>query len=186
MSEALSRIVEVRFDYTWPYGRESLVVPVDVDAYYSGEIVLNMPEDVYDLSGAVSSWISEFPSLASCCRIKHSSNALEVLHTFPNGGTKVVEQFCSLRLEPHLIFQDTARWYVVREPDPDLVFPRPAYYLLALFILGSVVRYEPELMLDVVNPDSNLGWLLERVVRASERFFPQLMLSWVFRQPLYF
>lgn len=186
LSEALSRIVEVRFDYTWPYGRKSLVVPVKVNAYHSGSILLNISKEHYDLSSVSPGWASEFPSLAGCCRVRPSDNALEVTHTLAKRDIKVVENFCSLRLEPDLIFRDEATWYLVRQTDSELTFPRPAYYFIALFILGSVVRYEPELMLDVVNPDSHLGWLLERIVRAAERFFPQLMLSWLHNNIMYF
>ncbi len=74
----------------------------------------------------------------------------------------------------------------MRQTDPSLVFPRPAYYFVTLFILGSVVRYEPELMLDTVDPNSLSGWLLKRVIQGAERFFPQLMLSWLMDSDLYY
>jgi hypothetical protein len=184
LHDALARIIEIRTDYT-TYGPESLVVPVDVDAYFSGDVILNIPQRFYDLSQNLAIWTSELPSLGGCCTVEPEGNKLEVTHRVSN--YEDVSNFCSLRLDPNLILQDfESRWYLVRQLDPDLVFPRPAYYLVALFILGSIVRYEPELMLDTVPPGSFSGWLLKRVIQAAERFFPQLMLSWLEKNSLYF
>jgi hypothetical protein len=184
LHEALSRIIEIRDDYADVYGRDSLVVPVDVDAYFSGEVVLRIPQRVYDLSKATTNWTSELPSLSGCT-VRSGDNNLEA--NFTVSKKEDVSSFCSLRLEPSLLPQDLeSRWFLVRQADPDLVFPRPAYYFVALFILGSVVRYEPEMMLDTVVPGSLSGWFLNRVIQSAERFFPQLMLNWLTGTTLYF
>jgi hypothetical protein len=184
LHEALSRIIEIRNDYADIYGRDSLVVPVDVDAYRSGEVILKMPQRIYDISRASPDWTSELPSLSGCCTVGAGVNELE--STFTTSKLEDVHNFCSLRLEPSGFLQEESTWYLIRQPDPDLVFPRPAYYFVALFILGSVVRYEPEMMLDTVVPGSLSGWFLKRVVQSAERFFPQLMLSWLEGTTLYF
>jgi hypothetical protein len=185
LDEALSRIVEIRGDYATVYGQESFVVPIDVNAYHSGEVILEIPQEAYDLSNPSIDWTSELPSLSSCCTIEPSGNTLAVTQTIST--PEDVDRFCHLRLDRDLQWREFAsRWYLVRRTDPDFVLPRPAYYFIALFILGSIVRYEPELMLPTVNPESLSGWLLKRVVQAAERFFPQLMLSWVEHRPLYF
>ena len=185
LREALSRIIEIRPDYADTYGEASLVVPINVDAYRSGELVLKIPKSIYDLSHASSNWGSELSSLSGCCVLGSGDNTLEVTHKVSK--REDVDSFCSLRLERDLLWREfEARWHLVRETDPDLIFPRPAYYFIALFILGSIVRYEPELMLDTVNPDSLSGWLFKRVVQSAERFFPQLMLSWLTGSSLYF
>jgi hypothetical protein len=184
LHEALSRIIEIRNDYADIYGRDSLVVPIDVDAYFSGEVVLKIPQSVYDLSKATTNWTSELPSLSGRT-VRSGDNNLEAKFTVSK--YEDVSSFCSLRLQPSLLLQDfESRWFLVRQTDPDFVFPRPAYYFVALFILGSVVRYEPEMMLDIVVPGSLSGWLLRRVVQTAERFFPQLMLSWLEGGTLYF
>ncbi len=185
LREALARIIEIRVDYADTYGETSLMVPIDVDAYRSGEIVLKIPKSIYDLSQASTNWVSELPSLSGCCLVDPGQNAVEATHKVSK--VEDVSRFCSLRLDRDLLWRDfVARWYLVRQTDPDLVFPRTAYYFIALFILGSIVRYEPELMLDTINPNSLSGWLFKRVVQAAERFFPQLMLSWLVDEPLYF
>jgi YaaC-like Protein len=185
LDEVLSRIVEIRTDYATVYGQESLVVPIDVNAYYNGEVILEIPQEAYDLSNPSIDWTSELASLSGCCTVGPSGNKLAVTQTMST--LEDVDRFCNLRLDQDLQWREFAsRWYLVRRTDPDLVFPRPAYYFIALFILGSIVRYEPELMLTTVNPESLSGWLFRRVVQAAERFFPQLMLSWVEHRPLYF
>jgi YaaC-like Protein len=185
LHDALSRIIEIRTDYAETYGRESLVFPIDVDAHFSGEVVLKIPQRIYDISRASPDWTSELPTLSGCCTAGSEGNNLEA--TFRVSRYEDVSSFCSLRLEPSLLSQEfESRWHLVRQTDPDLVFPRPAYYFIALFILGSVVRYEPEMMLDSVVPGSLTGWLLKRVVQSAERFFPQLMLSWLEGTTVYF
>jgi hypothetical protein len=59
------------------------------------------------------------------------------------------------------------------------------YYHVAAFILSSAVRYQPELVLDVNKPDSGVGWLLNRFLKAAERFYPQLHLENVWRRQVY-
>jgi hypothetical protein len=48
-----------------------------------------------------------------------------------------------------------------------------------MFILGSLVRYQPEIILAAAGTESELGWFLGRFIRAAERFYPQLVLSWL-------
>lgn len=89
-------------------------------------------------------------------------------------------------LETDLISCDTPIWYLIRQVTSDPTLPRPAYYFISLFILSNIVRYQPELMLEISNPDSQLGWLLIRLLKVAERFYPQLMLSWLYDHPVYF
>jgi hypothetical protein len=41
--------------------------------------------------------------------------------------------------------------------EENLDLPRPAFYFIAAFILSSVVRYQPELLVGVSDPDSEQG-----------------------------
>ncbi len=185
LHEALARIIEIRWAYADLYGGNSLVVPIDLEVYRDEEVVLRIPKSIYDLSSNATNWSSELPSISGCCTLGSDENTLET--TFEVSSREDVISFCSSRMQPDLLWREHAlRWYLVRQTDPNLVFPRPAYYFVTLFILGSIVRYEPELMLDTVDPNSLIGWLLKRVVQVAERFFPQLMLSWFMGQDLYF
>jgi hypothetical protein len=49
-----------------------------------------------------------------------------------------------------------------------------------------LVRYEPDTLLAISNPDSEAGWIVTRFLNAAERYFPHLLLNWVFEKPMYF
>ena len=49
--------------------------------------------------------------------------------------------------------------------------PRAAYDFVAMSILGSVVRYEPELLEPLTKPQDELGWMINRFLALAERFF---------------
>lgn len=186
LDEVLARIIELRWEYAHIYEGVSLVVPIKVEAYRDGEVILRIPKSVYDLSSKAKDWSSELPSISGCCTLGPDENTLKT--TFNVSSMEDVMNFCSLRMETDLLWRpgpEGATWYLVRQTDPTLVLPRPAYYFVALFILGSIVRYEPELMLQATDQNSLTGWLLKRIVQRAERFFPQLILSWLRNENLY-
>jgi hypothetical protein len=129
--------------------------------------------------------MQEFPSLSHTCKLEPVGNVLRVdkedLSTY-----EAIAEYLSTVLEHDLRERQTPVWYALRIVDPELVFPREAYYIVALFILGSIVRYEPEMMLEASNPDDEVGWFLRRFLQVAERYFPQLMLMWIEQCPIYF
>ena len=182
LSDTLSRISEICNDYSLfrGPGQESLVVPITVDAKINGNVLLIFPDS---LTNFRSTWNQEFPSLTGST-LEPTGNILKI--HFQNHNYKSISIFCINKLETDLIRRDTPIWYLVRQVNPDFILPRPAYYFIALFILSSIVRYQPELMLETMNPDSQLGWLLCRLLKAAERFYPQLMLNWLYDRTIYF
>jgi hypothetical protein len=90
-----------------------------------------------------------------------------------------VASLCTQMLEINLIPSTTPTWFTVRQTNPDLVWPRAAYYFVALFILSSIVRYQPELMYQVTSTHSKWDWLLRRFMATAERFYPHLMFNWI-------
>jgi hypothetical protein len=89
-------------------------------------------------------------------------------------------------LENRLSFGTTSLWYAIRQGPEDNLLPRAAYYLAGLFILSSMVRYQPELLVTTEVIHSQTAWLLGRFLAAAERFFPQLMYSWMMGRETYF
>jgi hypothetical protein len=77
-------------------------------------------------------------------------------------------------------------WYLIREVDNHSTLTRASYYYIAVFILGSIVRYEPELMLEVSYLDSEIGWFIDRFLNKAERFFPQLKICEQCKTTIYF
>ncbi len=183
LSDALARIIEVHQDFAGFRGHSSLVVPVKMEAFLDGRVLLTFPEALKDFR---VNWQLEFSKVASDCALEQEGNALRVRPEVPTSSAEAIAAFLHRSLEHDLCRRQRPTWYLVRETDQDLVLPRAAYYFVALFVLGSVVRYEAELLVDVADLDSELGWLLRRVVAASERFYPQLMLGWLRSEPVYF
>lgn len=65
-----------------------------------------------------------------------------------------------------------APWYIYRKDHSIPQWPRAAYYFAAIFILGSVARYEPELLLGQNGIHAtDTGWMLSRVLDCAERSF---------------
>lgn len=183
LSDALARIIEVHQDFAGFRGHSSLVVPVKVDAFLDGPVFLHFPEALKDFR---VNWQLEFSKVASEFALEPDGNALRVRPEVPTGSAEAIAACLHRSLENDLCRRHRPTWYLVRETNQDLVLPRPAYYFVALFVLGMVVRYEPELLVDAAMLDSELGWLLRRVVAASERFYPQLMLGWLHSESVYF
>lgn len=183
LDDCLSRIIEICYDYSLFYGtnQKSLVIPIEIEAMSDGEVSLIFPTH---LTNFRSNWQQEFPGISKSFHLKPAGNILYVKLLTPD--VKGVSIILHNTLESDLISRDTALWYLIRQVTPDPILPRPSYYFISLFILSNIVRYQPELMMEVTNPDSQLGWLLIRLLKAAERFYPQLMLGWLYNHPVYF
>ena len=185
LDDALSRIIEIAHDYSSShlFINKSFVVSVDVFAELRGKVYLVFSDY---LTNFRTTWQQEFPYLANCCSLEASGNILRLNSDIKTNNYDAISRFCHEKLETNLIFTDSARWHIIRQVTPNKLLPRPAYYYLAIFILGSIARYEPEMMLGVTNPNSRHRWFLKRVISAAERFFPQLILSWIHKQIVFF
>jgi hypothetical protein len=185
LEEVLSRAIEIAPDYNVLVRNNlgSLVMRIHVDADMDGQTLLHFPSGFESFRTA---WRTEFPSLAPCCQLEAEGNVLRVTEDLPPHSYAAVCDFCSRHLDSDLQFNDEPYWFLVRQTDPRLVFPRPTYYFVGMFILGCVVRYEPELMLEVTQPDSKLSWFLKRFVKLAERNYPQLMFRWLHNLEIYF
>ncbi|MDL1892378.1 hypothetical protein FBQ87_05745 [Sphingobacteriales bacterium CHB3] len=183
--DAVSRIVELRNDYTAIAGRpdSSFVVPVKVDAEIGGALTLVFPPWMKDFR---STWLTDFPKLVECSELHTDGNILRVLKPQIESEADI-ERFCAEHLEPSLVYRDLNVWSLIRNTETIPLLSRPAYYFVSLFILASIVRYEPELLSDVVNPDAQISWFVQRLLANTERFFPQLMIWWLNNnQQIYF
>lgn len=169
--QALGYIPELAHDL-WPsFPRNVLVQLVHVQATTNG-VRLNFPHYPRDFD---LSWREDFPALAAVCT-RVDTATLEVVEEQQLRSDPSISRFLNLRLLPRLSFGFNPLWYSYRALDPGLKLSRSSYYFVAMFILGSAVRYEPELVAAVSKSDSELGWLLQRFVSQADRYFPQLML----------
>lgn len=185
--DCLARIVEIQYDYTSFWKSPSLVVPVWVKAkMLSKEVHLHFKPEGQTEAEFRSEWRRQYSRLADCCELQPEGMVLKVGAATPMSTYEEVASFCAEKLNPDLILRDDATWYYIREPDARKVLPRETYYYIAMFILSNVVRYQPEVMLDAIQPGSHLGWILGRFAKRAERFFPHLILNWATKTTVFY
>jgi hypothetical protein len=182
LRDCLSRIIEVGEDYSTVSDNPPHTTMVTVEAYRSGKTFFKFRSDL--ISGGdhfQSHWKTEYPSLVGSCDLAppDGSCSLRIETAKEPKSLAEVSALCSELLEANLVPSAEPKWFIVRRDDPDLVWPRPAYYFAALFILSSIVRYQPELMVETVATNSKWVWLLRRFMSSAERFYPQLMFNWI-------
>lgn len=96
-------------------------------------------------------------------------------------------QFAHAHLLDNLTVLARPQWWALRVSElGGLRLDRIGYYYVAAFILGSAVRYKPELVLSISGSDSGIGWFLRRFLAVAERFYPQMLLSAIHRAHIYF
>jgi hypothetical protein len=140
----------------------------------------------WDAAGFRTDWATWFPELAGACTLEPEGTFLRVA---PGDATKSYESigaFLESKFWCSLVWSDSRALWYARRAGSLTPLPRPAYYFLSLYILGNVVRYTPEQLAPLTNPDSPAGWTVERFLQAAERFYPQLMLHWVEMAKVFF
>jgi YaaC-like Protein len=177
LDDCLSRIIETGNDYRIVAGQSPYVCPVRIQAYRSGKMLLHFL-DCGETEDFRSQWQNHYPSLVTSCHLEPTGCILRINDDIKPTSFEDVRSLCSKLLETNLISSDPT-WFLVRKSDPELFWPRPAYYFAALFILGSIVRYQPELMYQITSTHSKWGWFFRRFIAAAERFYPHLMFNWI-------
>jgi hypothetical protein len=179
---ALARIIELRDDFPRIAGQPSLVDFVAVKAYNTGEIFL-------DFRGAPGldfrhEWHQAFPNLKDICELEPEGNVLRVCQSISE--YEKVAEFLPTILDADLRIRVSPRWFAHRHLPAPPEMPRLGYYFVAMFILGSIVRYEPELVREIADPDREVSWLIGRFLRLAERYFPQLAINWLAGGSVYY
>ncbi|TXT23295.1 MAG: Uncharacterized protein FD134_2226 [Gallionellaceae bacterium] len=182
LSDALGNIVELAYDYRLFDKTHLHIQTISVRAIMDGPVrlqLLNYPDDF------ATTWKAGLPELADVC-VAEGQGLLLVTDENLGKSYDAIAEFLDKRLLPGLALQNHATWYALRRKDGVIRLTRAAYYYVAMFVLGSAVRYEPELLLSASAADSEIGWLLQRFLRLAERYFPQLKLMEHYRSQIYF
>jgi len=185
LEDAFARIIEVYYDFDTMSHQKSLVTPIKVEAYVDGDVFFKFLDNTENFN---DNWVNDYPRLKDICELTSEKSKLKVINRedYKDNDDKLIK-FINDALETDLIWHEFSnRWFLIRETQPEKVYPRSAYYFIALFILSSIVRYEPELMHDLINPEKELSWFLSRFMNAAERFYPQLKLIEIHDSPIYF
>ena len=180
LEDCLSRVIETSADYFTVAGKPPHAIPVHVEVLRSGRVHLHLRDDwTGGESHFRTRWKDEYPSLASFFELEPSGCVLRVKKSEEPNSLEEVAKLCAKTLEINLIPSQDPLWFIVRQTPSDFLWNRPAYYLVALFILSSIVRYQPELMFQVTSQYSKWGWFLQRFISSAERFYPHFMYNWI-------
>lgn len=180
--DALGFIVELAYDYGLFDTNRVHVQPISVRAIMQGPVRLHFLSYPSDFA---ADWEQDFPELADTC-VSEEHSCLLVTDQNTGKDYAAIAEFLDKRLLPGLTLQNHATWYTFRKKNGVIRLTRAAYYYVAMFILGSAVRYQPELILSASTADSETGWLLQRFLKLAERFLPQLKLMEQYRSQIYF
>jgi hypothetical protein len=175
------------WDYAGPTRPKPLVVDVRAEVSVgTGHAKLLFNEALVDPVDFRSNWQSDYPMVAHVCELAEEGCVLKAKQSFADSGYEGVCEFCERHLWNSLIWRHDPIWHIPVERSELVRLDRAGYYFVALFILGHIARYEPDLLHEELQNASELGWFLERFLGAAERFFPQLMLSWAHGEEVYF
>ena len=186
LRDCLSGIIELGSEYFAVTGGAPRAVPVHVQAMRSGRVTLHL--DGNRLGGEDhfrKNWQQEFPSVAGTCCLEPTGSVLKVNAEVDTKTYDALCRYCADHLELNLVPTSRPTWHLFRQHGGQ-VLPRSAYYFCALFILGSIVRYEPENLIALMAEPSSVAWLLDRLLKTAERFYPNLMLNWAMKKPWFF
>lgn len=182
LSHALGSIIEFEYDYKLFNKNNSHIQKVFVDAVVNEQVKLIFPNYPHNFE---NDWCIDFPELASYCEIDNE-NTLLIKESAHINDYEAIENFLENHLLPPLNIQNEATWFAIRKKELPLALTRSAYYYISIFILGSIVRYEPEIIYSISQEDSEAFWILERFLKIAERYFPQLKIMELYKSQIYF
>jgi len=179
LMDALIRIVEISDDMVLANKPMSLIVPIYVLAYENKSLFLNFK------NLDQSTWKETYPSLSPIADfVSEKQLRINIVNQI---NAKTVSEFCHKHLLTDLHYRDlTPQWFVLSKTEKGTDLSREGYYLIALFILSSIVRYSPEIMIEALRPERESSYIINRFIKNVERFYPQLIVNSIHNNHLYF
>jgi YaaC-like protein len=186
VEECLAQMTELRRDYDLlGFSRSRAVVPVHVHAFMSGRLELT-----YFIPSMASvefsdGWRQLLPWFADTFEL-HPTKEKTLVAKAPHRSYEVASSFCQEHLWADMHVREEPVWFDQLSRDGAALLPRIMPYVLFLFILSNVCRYEPEILNSVLSETSDRAFVLTEAINACERYFPQLLLSLSFGTTIYF
>jgi hypothetical protein len=154
------------------------VCPVLVEIWQSGNLKVSFRREFIPNEFSEENWLSEFPEICGSLGFDPASPFVfksQIQRDSLQSGKAT--EFCEKLFLSDLRALTFGRWFVLRKSSPCYYLPRLGNYLLAMFILSSVSRYEPQFLKEVVGVSTELGWLIRRFIELANRYYPQLVMS---------
>jgi hypothetical protein len=186
LQDCLAEIPELKRDFTLIPGSVSNVAWVEVKALIRGPTYLQFRIQNCSEEEFATSWQSFLPWMVDECEL--SSEEPYVLKLKQDGlDSAQVAEFCARRLMSKLHLSDDSVWFDQVKREGKYLFPgRLPPYVIALFILSNVCRYEPQLFGDTFNNSTDLGFVITSFLNCAERYVPQIFVGDMYGGTVFF
>lgn len=191
LKDCLSQVPEICWQFNSPTRGMSLCVPVVADIYTS-KLQLTFNGDYLAADGFQDYWHVAFPGLGQgITDVSNPAQPKLLLDIGLTGSTFLDQQdqiiaYCQRHLTDDVVVSHGRNFYLTRHRGGVPHLKREAAYFGAMFILGSIARYQPERLLAVESAGSETAWFLSKFLTAAERFYPQFMISLFQDERLYY
>lgn len=184
LRDALAQIPELLSDFSLLEAGLPRVTFVEIRAIMRGAMTLKLHVTGITEPDFRSQWASLFPWFSDSCECGDEAFTLK-LKTDPKDAEEIAT-FCEKHLLHDLNWREDAVWYDHIAHDDVLLLPRLSGYLVALFILSNMCRYEPQTIDTVARNPTNAAFVLNTFLDHVERYFPQLVLEALHGNGMYF
>lgn len=183
LREALANIIELGKDLQSINDISIGFTPFAINAFQDGTINISI---LRNYEGIEEKWKLLFPLLAQdfeYCGDNILCTHNDLFKNLQNVITYINKIF--LTELNRLTTNDVSIWYLFNS-DKQQPLPRICYYHIAFFILSNIVRYEPDTLQETIIRNDEVYWLLNRLQFFGDRYYPQLIMNEICREPIYF
>jgi len=150
---------------------QRLISAVKVNAYINDDTTLSFYDTGLEESVFEKSWRELFPWFSDEFDY---AGPYQLMKKSRLGSIEEVVNFCRERLMRDLSFREDPFWFDLINRSDELLMPRLPAYVLGLYILSNISRYEPELYSEISEPN-DLGFAIESFILNAERALPLLV-----------
>lgn len=186
LADCLLQIPELKRNFDCIPNTKSSIAYVHVRAPINGgAIALRYYIDNCTDDEFAANWAALLPWHKDEC-VLHNTSAftLQTQQTYTDYSSVV--NYCSRRLMTNLHISESPMWFDHIQRDRQVMPHRIEPYLMALYILSNVVRYEPHLLQAAYSGPSDTGLIIDNALRCADRYVPQLLVSLMFGKTTFF
>lgn len=189
LKDSIMNIIELQNEVE-QFGLTSNVIPVNISLFMDGHVNIYFVKEINDLK---NNWNIYFPQLTGVFNYVDernlSTNIIDNIRQIDSknhiiDNKKIINQLFYTDLIKHKNNDSHDIWYLIKNKEKYL--DRGSYYYIALFILSSIARYEPEMLQELNDKYNEYSWLIKKLLNLAERFFPQILFGELYSKIIYF
>lgn len=183
LRDVFAVIPEMLSDFRLLSAGDPAVCFVSVTSYIRGPTLLDYGFPNMEASEFEARWSQLLPWMTEVCTYDAPFRLRTKVQL---NDESLVAEFCRRYLMHDLRWRENAVWFDHLVRGGIALLPRLASYMVAMFILSNVVRYEPDYLEESAVHGTDLGFFLGSFLENAERFFPQLLLELMEDRAVYF